>query len=177
MILKSKREEQETETRALRQDGDDGQRPASWRSLLGLKQTWGIILGRSLTDPVWFFITDWFAIYLVSKGFKLENTLIGFWVPFLAADCGNFFGGVLVTHSRGWPVLRAESHYPHLQIGMAFDRVFVSKFPLIAVRDLDSLCRLVTWLFIAVGPLSSSTVASVSGMSGIGRHRTIISMP
>ena len=28
-----------------------------------------------------------------AKGFKLEESLIGFWVPFLAADLGNFFGG------------------------------------------------------------------------------------
>ena len=66
---------------------------SDWSKLLSLPQTWGIILGRSLTDPVWFFITDWFAIFLVAKGFRLENTLIGFWIPFLAADLGNFFGG------------------------------------------------------------------------------------
>ena len=44
-------------------------------ALLRRKETWGIVLGKALTDPVWFFITDWFAIYLVSKGFRLENTL------------------------------------------------------------------------------------------------------
>ena len=38
-------------------------------------------------------ITDWFAIYLVAKGWNLEETAVGFWVPFLAADLGNFFGG------------------------------------------------------------------------------------
>ncbi len=52
----------------------------SWGSLLRRKETWGIVLGKALTDPVWFFVTDWFAIYLVSKGFKLENTLVGFWI-------------------------------------------------------------------------------------------------
>ena len=52
---------------------------------------------------MWFFITDWFAIYLVSRGFKLEESLVGFWVPFLAADLGNFFGGGLLEladHAR-----------------------------------------------------------------------------
>ena len=76
-------------TRALRNRGV---------ALLRRKETWGIVLGKALTDPVWFFITDWFAIYLVSKGFRLENTLIGFWVPFLAADLGNFAGGGLSSY-------------------------------------------------------------------------------
>ena len=71
---------------------DPGQR-LSYHTILRLPQTWGIVIGKALTDPVWFFITDWFAIYLVSRGFKLEESLVGFWVPFLAADLGNFFGG------------------------------------------------------------------------------------
>src|SRR6185295_3292383 len=64
-----------------------------YRTILRTPQTWGIVIGKALTDPVWFFITDWFAIYLVSRGFRLEDSLLAFWVPFLAADCGNFFGG------------------------------------------------------------------------------------
>src|SRR5262249_1598310 len=43
--------------------------PLSYRTLLALPQTWGIMVGKMLTDPVWFFIADWFAIYLVAKGF------------------------------------------------------------------------------------------------------------
>jgi ACS family hexuronate transporter-like MFS transporter len=66
----------------------EGETPQAlpYRTLLGLRQTWGYILSKTFTDPVWFFITDWFAIYLVAKGFKLEESLMGFWVPFLAAD-------------------------------------------------------------------------------------------
>ena len=88
---------------------EDGNRH-SWALLLRRKETWGIVLGKALTDPVWFFVTDWFAIYLVSKGFKLENTLIGFWIPFLAADLGNFAGGGLSSYCsrRAWPVLKAR---------------------------------------------------------------------
>jgi ACS family hexuronate transporter-like MFS transporter len=55
-----------------------------WGTLLRLPQTWGVIAARGLSDPVWFMITDWFAIYLASKGFAIEDTATGFWVPFLA---------------------------------------------------------------------------------------------
>ena len=49
-------------------------RRLSASELLRLPQTWGVIIAKTLTDPVWFFITDWFAIYLVSRG-RLRLTL------------------------------------------------------------------------------------------------------
>ena len=86
--------------------GDEGPERAvlSYRTLLSVPQTWGIIIGKGLTDPVWFFITDWFAIFLTSRGFALQESLLAFWVPFLAADLGNFAGGGLssVLIRRGW---------------------------------------------------------------------------
>ncbi len=80
--------------------------PLSYRTLLSLPQTWGILLGKALTDPVWFFITDWFAIFIVSRGFRLEDSLLAFWVPFVAADLGNFAGGGVSSGliRRGWGV-------------------------------------------------------------------------
>src|SRR5689334_20121298 len=84
--------------------------PPPTAALLALPQTWGAIASRGLTDPVWFMITDWFAVYLVSRGFRLEETALGFWVPFLAADLGNFFGGGVSSAliRRGWSVGRAR---------------------------------------------------------------------
>ncbi len=78
----------------------------SQRALLRLPQTWGYIIGKSLTDPVWFFVTDWFPLFLVARGFRVEESLVGFWVPFMAADLGNFFGGGLSSAliKRGWSV-------------------------------------------------------------------------
>jgi MFS transporter, ACS family, hexuronate transporter len=79
-------------------------------ALLRFRQTWGTIIARAFTDPVWFFIADWFMIFLVSKGFKPESTLVAFWIPFVAADLGNFAGGGISSFliRRGWPVGRAR---------------------------------------------------------------------
>src|SRR6201981_2397223 len=55
-----------------------------WAELLTLPQTWGTIVAKGLTDPVWFFVTDWFPIYLVAKGIPLKSSLLAIWVPFIA---------------------------------------------------------------------------------------------
>jgi ACS family hexuronate transporter-like MFS transporter len=146
-----------------------------YRTLLSLPQTWGIIIGKALTDPVWFFITDWFAIYLVSRGFKLEESLLAFWVPFLAADLGNFFGGgvssALIT--RGWSVGAARKAVVVFGgIGMTL------LIPTIYVTSLGWLTACFAVSTFAYAALSTmilnlpadiyptKSVASVSGMSG-----------
>jgi len=80
------------------------------RDLVRFPQTWGVIASRALTDPVWFLIADWFAIYLVSRGYRIEDSALAFWVPFLAADLGNFAGGAASSWliGKGWPVGRAR---------------------------------------------------------------------
>ncbi len=175
MILASREQERVTEARAI--DETASGEPPSWKSLLSRRQTWGIILGRSLTDPVWFFITDWFAIYLVAKGFRLENVLIGFWLPFLAADLGNFFGGGLSSYliRRGWRVLAARKFVIVIcGIGMLglIPSVLVSSFAwIVGLFAVSTFCY-AAWstmaLLLPSDLYPSSTVASVSGMSGTG---------
>jgi ACS family hexuronate transporter-like MFS transporter len=148
-----------------------------WLALLGMRQTWGIILGRALTDPVWFFVADWFAIYLVSKGFRLENALVGFWVPFLAADLGNFSGGGFSSYliRRGWPVVRARKFVIVVcGAGMAclIPAAFLNNFALLIALFAISTYSYAAWSTMALTLPSdlypSSEVATVSGMSGTG---------
>jgi ACS family hexuronate transporter-like MFS transporter len=154
----------------------DGPR-LSYRTLLSLPQTWGIIAGKTLTDPVWFFITDWFAIFLVARGFKLESSLLAFWVPFLAADLGNFFGGGLSSFliARGWAVGAARKFVVVIcAFGMTLliPAVFLTSLPwLVACFAVSTfayaaLSTMVLNLPADVYPPHS--VASVSGMSGAG---------
>jgi ACS family hexuronate transporter-like MFS transporter len=146
-----------------------------YRTLLSLPQTWGIVIGKALTDPVWFFITDWFAIYLVSRGFRLEESLLAFWVPFLAADLGNFFGGglssVLIKH--GWRVGTARKLVVVLGgIGMTLliptiyvtSLVWLTVCFAIATFAYAALSTMILNLPADIYPTRS--VASVSGLSG-----------
>ena len=78
--------------------------------LLWYRQTWGVILAKAILDPYWFLVADWFALFLVSRGFKLEehSPVSGFrlcariWEISWAGDCpATSFIGVGVSGRRG----------------------------------------------------------------------------
>jgi MFS transporter, ACS family, hexuronate transporter len=157
--------------------GDAAAPPPRWSELLRLPQTWGVIAARGLTDPVWFMIADWFAIYLAAKGFSLEETAAGFWVPFLAADFGNFFGGGLSSHliRRGWAVGRARKV---VVVGGAFGvlalvpAAFLSSFvPLVAcfaVATFSYAAMSTMAISLPADLYQSRAVATVAGLAGTG---------
>lgn len=148
-----------------------------YRTLLSLPQTWGIVLSKSLTDPVWFFITDWFAIYLVARGFKLEESLLAFWVPFLAADLGNFAGGGISSWliGRGWSVGLARKvviTVGGLGMTLLAPTVWFDSFTvLVTCFAISTFCYAAVSTMILNLPADvypTSSVASVSGLSGTG---------
>src|SRR5215203_3055988 len=149
----------------------------SYRVLVRLPQTWGYIISKAFTDPVWFFITDWFAIYLVSRGFKLEESLVGFWVPFLAADLGNFFGGGFSSWliTRGWHVGAARKCIAVIGgFGMTLlvPAVWTSSFSaMVACFAMSTFAYAAFSTIILNLPADifpTGSVASVSGMGGTG---------
>jgi ACS family hexuronate transporter-like MFS transporter len=157
--------------------GERASERLGYRTLLTLPQTWGIILGKTLTDPVWFFITDWFAVYLVSRGFKLEQSLLAFWVPFLAADAGNFAGGGASSYMirKGWPVGAARK-LVIVAGGVGMSVLLFAVF-LEQLRWLTLCFAISTFSYAALSTMilnlpadlyPTGSVASVSGMSGTG---------
>jgi len=146
-------------------------------TLLRLRQTWGIIIGKSFTDPVWFFVTDWFAIYLVSRGFRPEESLLAFWVPFLAADIGNFVGGGLSSWliGRGWPTGRSRRFVALISgLGMTtlaatvFFHSFAAMIFCFAFATLAYASFSTVVIALPADLYRTGSVASVSGMSGTG---------
>lgn len=154
----------------------DSPRP-KWRDLLRLRQTWGLVLGRSLTDPVWFFITDWFAVYLIAKRIRLEDGVLAFWIPFLAADLGNFLGGGLSSWliRRGCAAIRARKAVilvSGLGMTLLIPAIFVSDLFVLAGLFSVATCCYAAWstmaLTLPADLFPSGSVASVSGISGFG---------
>ena len=148
-----------------------------WRDLLKLPQTWGTIIARSFTDPVFFFIADWFPIYLVAKGISLKSGLIAVWIPFVAADLGNFFGGGVSGYliKRGWSVGKARKAvavFGGIGVTLLIPTIFTVNLGLLAL-----LFGLATFSYASFTTIAnvlpsdlfySDSVATVSGLSGTG---------
>ncbi len=83
----------------------------NWLLALRQRKTWAIVLGRSLTDPIWWFYVFWLPQYLSdNRGFSLKQIAIFAWIPFVAADMGNFAGGLIsgALVRKGVPVVSAR---------------------------------------------------------------------
>ncbi|MEP7271220.1 MAG: MFS transporter [Acidobacteriota bacterium] len=80
-------------------------------SLLRMKETWGCVLARVLTDPISYFLFFWTPKYLQQeRGFNLADLGKFGWIPFAALALGNFASGGIprLLIGRGWPVNRAR---------------------------------------------------------------------
>jgi ACS family hexuronate transporter-like MFS transporter len=149
----------------------------SWSALLKFPQTWGTIIAKSFTDPVWFFVTDWFPIYLVAKGITLRSGLIAIWIPFIAADLGNFFGGGMSGYliNRGWPLGKARKAmvvFGGIGVTMLIPTILTTNLQLITL-----LFAVATFCYASFTTIANvlpsdlyyrDSVASVSGFSGTG---------
>lgn len=162
----------------LEDEPESGERVRpSWGTLLKLPQTWGTIAARSLTDPVWFFVTDWFPIYLVAKGIELKEGLFAVWIPFVAADAGNFFGGWVSGYliKRGWRLGAARKAvvvFGGLGVMTLIPTIFTTN--LFAIAFLFGFATFAYACFTTIANVlpsdlfHSESVASVSGLSGTG---------
>jgi ACS family hexuronate transporter-like MFS transporter len=79
--------------------------------LLRMKETWGCVLARVLTDPISYFLFFWTPKYLQQeRGFNLADLGKFGWIPFAALALGNLASGGIPRYliSRGWDVSKAR---------------------------------------------------------------------
>lgn len=95
----------------IRSDPPESQVRVPWGRLLQYRQTWAFMLGKFLTDPIWWLYLFWIPDFL-NRNHGIDLRLIGppLVVIYLVADVGSIGGGWLSSAliARGWSVNAAR---------------------------------------------------------------------
>lgn len=105
-----------------RAGGAPNESPWTWRQIFRSRVVWLLLLGRLLTDPVWYFYQFWFPKYLHGARHLAQDQLTITWTVYAAAGAGSLAGGwlsgVLVRRrvapatSRLWVMLGCAALMP-----------------------------------------------------------------
>jgi ACS family hexuronate transporter-like MFS transporter len=88
-----------------------GAAPIKWKQLLGIRQTWVFILGKLLTDPIWWFFLFWLPSYFATT-FNLDLTKpsLHLAIVYTATTVGSIAGGYFSSYliRKGWDAVKAR---------------------------------------------------------------------
>jgi ACS family hexuronate transporter-like MFS transporter len=102
-----------TELVLIRSDREDEkpQEKIPWLSLLGYRQTWSFIIGKFLTDPVWWFFLIWLPdFFKKTRDLEIKKSWIHIVTIYGIVTVLSIFGGWITGYltKRGWTVTRAR---------------------------------------------------------------------
>ena len=162
----------------IRSDSSDVLTRVPWSKLLGYRQTWALVIGKGMTDPVWWFLLFWLPKYFASAfGLKLNGLAAPIMVIYIVACIGSIFGGWLPAQLIRMGIeIRTARRSTMLACALAV-------VPTIFVGQIHSL-----WLVVAVISLAGAAhqgwsaniftvasdvfpraaVGSVTGIAGFG---------
>ncbi|HEY7393746.1 MAG TPA: MFS transporter [Gemmatimonadaceae bacterium] len=162
----------------IRSDPADPVERISWVKLLGYRQTWAFLVGKTLTDPVWLFYLFWLPKFLDSGwGVKLAGLAAPLVAIYVFADAGSvaggWFSGMLIK--RGWSVNRARKTAMLVAALLIVPTLLAPKAPnmWVAVALVSVAAAAHQWwsanLFTTVSDMfPRSAVGSVIGIGGFG---------
>jgi MFS transporter, ACS family, hexuronate transporter len=154
----------------------DGTRPSVW-SILSRRNFWGIALPRFLADPTWGTLSFWLPLYLTrERHMDLKHIAMFAWMPFLAADFGCIFGGLVAMQAQKRFKLSVVNSRrcaftlgAFLMVGMAFVGVVQSPYAAIALLSLGGFAHQtlsVTVITMSSDLFKRNEVATAAGMAG-----------
>jgi ACS family hexuronate transporter-like MFS transporter len=95
------------EVALIRSDPPEPTARVPWGTLLGYRQTWAVMIGKFMTDPIWWLYLFWVPDFL-NRNHGINLTTIGppLVAIYLIADIGSIGGGWLSSTliKRGWSV-------------------------------------------------------------------------
>ncbi len=96
---------------------EDKAKKVSWGKMLTYKQTWAFVLGKFMTDGIWWFLLFWLPTYVKQQfcfGLDKETTatyvMISNFVVFGIAIIGSVYGGAIPMSfmNKGWQAYKAR---------------------------------------------------------------------
>ena len=166
------------ELQHIRSDPGETSKKVPWIQLLGYRQSWALLIGKGLTDPVWWFLLFWLPSYFSTAfGMKLTGLALPLVIIYNVAAIGSIGGGWLPAQAikRGLSVKAAR------RLTMLLCALAVT--PIIFIGQVHSL-----WTAIAIISLAAAAhqgwsaniftlasdifprnfVGSVTGFAGFG---------
>lgn len=164
----------------------------SWGKVLSFKPLWLLLIGRLLTDPVWYFYQFWFAKFLSTDRGVAQEDLTITWVVYAAAGVGSLAGGwfsgalikrgVAPAKARLWVMLGCACLMPISPL-----IAMVSGLPMTMVLTAVTVFASLSWLInisaliVDVSPKHSlgtifSVVAAGSTVGGIIMNMIVAAM-
>lgn len=95
----------------IQSDPTESTEPVGWGAVLRHRQTWAFVMGKLMTDPVWWFYLFWMPKFLDARyGVKLAQVALPLIVIYLLADIGSVGGGWLsgLFMRQGWSLNKAR---------------------------------------------------------------------
>ncbi len=154
----------------------DGSRP-SILHILSQRNFWGIAVPRFLADPTWGTLSFWLPLYLSTvRHMELKQIALFAWLPFLAADFGCIFGGLIAMRLQkhfGLSVINSRRGAftvgAVMMLGVGFVGFVQSPYAAIALLSLAGFAH--QTLSVTVITMSSdlfrrNEIATAAGMAG-----------
>lgn len=148
------------------------------RRLLMHRETWVFLIGRSITEPVWWFYLYWSPKFLSqSRGLTLRNVGLPLMVMYAIANLGGLFGGWLSSSllKHGFTVNAARKIAVLVcacfVVPVAFDLHFQQEWAAIGILGL-AMAGHQGWasnLYALLADIyPQHAVASITGLTGMG---------
>jgi ACS family hexuronate transporter-like MFS transporter len=162
----------------IESDPQPAQARIPWLRLIPHRQTWAFLLGKFMTDPIWWFFLFWLPKFLNERyGLSLSELGPPLVAIYVVSDIGSVSGGWLSSSliKRGWTVNRARK--------TAMLICALSVLPIVVAASVSSLWTAVALIGLATAAhqgwsanlytLTSDmfpqhAVASVVGIGGFG---------
>lgn len=148
-----------------------------WVRLLGVRETWGLVSAKFLSDAAWYFYLFWLPKYLYdARGFDIKAVGTLAWIPYAAAGVGSLAGGGFSS----WLVLRRFSVDRARKVALGISAAvmpFILLVPHLRVSwalAIFSLayCGQQSWsalvMVLPTDMFPSSVVGAVAGIVGFG---------